>query len=73
MIIPLVIIAFGIFFFAKSLGLVPEDQFNVIWPLVVIVLGLSMLSRKMFGHDCDTKNCEWCKDVTWTKSKGKRK
>lgn len=64
MIIPLVIIAFGIFFFAKSLGLVMEEQFAVIWPLVVIVLGLAMLCHKAFGHNCTSKNCEWCKSVT---------
>lgn len=72
MIIPLVVIALGIFFFAKSLGLVMmNDQLSIIWPLVLIVLGLSLLCHKMFGHNCTSKSCEWCQDVSLKKSKKK--
>jgi hypothetical protein len=71
MIFPLVIIALGIFFFARALGLVHDDQFEIIWPLALVVLGLSLLCHKMFGHNCNDKSCEWCKNVKWNSKKKK--
>ncbi|MAF81019.1 hypothetical protein CL628_03320 [bacterium] len=50
MLIGLVLIVTGLVFFAKALGLITGDVIEVLWPLLLIVLGLGMLSHHMFGH-----------------------
>jgi len=50
MVIGLMLIVIGLVFFAKALGFVTADTLSVLWPLLLIVLGLNMLSHHIFGH-----------------------
>lgn len=73
MIIGLILIVIGVVFFARALGYIEGDTLSILWPLMVIVLGLSLLSHKVLGHDCTGKNC-WCGGtIDWANSKGKRR
>lgn len=64
MIIGLVLIVIGVVFFAQALGLLSGDVISVLWPLLVVVLGLSLISHKILGHECagNGKKC-WCGGV----------
>lgn len=59
MVVGLVLIVIGVVFFAQSLGFIQDETMQIIWPLLVIVLGLTLLSHKVLGHDCQGKGC-WC-------------
>lgn len=65
MFIPLILIVLGLFFFAKAIGVLTVDalSLSVLWPLILVVAGLVMVSHNMFGHSCKGKACEWCKEV----------
>lgn len=72
MLVGLVLIVIGAVFFAQSLGLIQGETLNVLWPLLLIVLGIVLLSHKVFGHECEGKTC-WCGgNVTWGDNKKKR-
>ena len=71
MIVGIVLIVIGIMFFAQSLEFISAETMRVLWPLLLIVLGLTLLSHKMFGHDCAGKGC-WCGgSVDWSNKKKK--
>lgn len=63
MVIALVLIVIGLVFFARALGLVDQEALSIIWPLLLVVLGFSMLSHKMFGHEHTGKDCWYCRTV----------
>jgi len=44
--IPLVLILIGILFLLKNLGIITGSIWSILWPLLVIILGLSLLARK---------------------------
>ncbi|MEX1997945.1 MAG: DUF5668 domain-containing protein [Candidatus Andersenbacteria bacterium] len=69
MTIGLILIVIGLVFFARALGYFEEQALNIIWPLLLVVLGLSMLSHKMFGHECKGKKCWYCENVNWSGGK----
>ncbi len=65
MFIGIVLIVTGLVFFARALGFLNAEQIGVLWPLLLIVLGLSFLSHRVFGHDHNGKNCWYCQTVKW--------
>ena len=70
MLVGLVLIVIGAVFFAQALGLVQGETISILWPLLLIVLGLVMLSHKFLGHECAGKDC-WCGGtINWN---GKKK
>lgn len=73
MIIGILLIAFGILFFARAIELVDAEVFSVAWPLLLVVLGLSLLSHKLFGHSCDEKDCWRCQTVDWNNTPKRKK
>lgn len=73
MVIGLILIVTGLVFFAQALGFLPTESSKVLWPLLLIVLGLSMLSHKFFGHNCNSKDCRYCEPVTWGVTGKRRK
>ncbi|MBI3255445.1 MAG: hypothetical protein HYZ63_00565 [Candidatus Andersenbacteria bacterium] len=73
MTLALVLILFGVAFFAKTLGFISMDTLNVLWPLLLVVLGLSMVSHHWFGHRCNDKECWRCAEISFeNKPKKKR-
>lgn len=69
MMIGIVLIVIGVVFFAKALEFISADTLSVLWPLLLIVLGLSLISHKLFGHH-DAKGW-WSQTVDWN-NKAKR-
>lgn len=41
----LAIITIGIVFLLNSLGIIPGDAWNIIWPCLLIIIGLSILAK----------------------------
>jgi len=74
MFIGLILVVIGLVFFGKALGLITTDAISIIWPLLVIVLGISMITHHRFGHHCKGKDCCGGK-VSWgsTPAKSKKK
>lgn len=66
MLIGLTLIVIGLVFFAKALGLITADTIDVLWPLLLVVLGFGMLSHNVLGHS----GGRWGKNVG-EKKKGK--
>ena len=74
MIFPILLIAVGLFFFAKALGFDVANEFwSVLWPLVLVVLGITMVSHRNWGHACDDKTCWRCTEVSLEDSPKKSK
>ncbi len=46
MFIPGLIIVVGVVWLLKSLGILNSDIWSLIWPVALIILGISMLFRK---------------------------
>ena len=57
MVIGLILIVIGLVFFAQALGYITGDVINVLWPLLVVVLGLALITHKTFGHQCAGPDC----------------
>ena len=57
MLIPWLLIVFGVVFFLENVGLIPGVNWSAIWPLILILAGAFML-RKKNGGSC----CGWHKD-----------
>lgn len=71
MIMGLVLIVIGLVFFAQALGFIQGETLNILWPLLLVVLGIALLSHKALGHDCAGKNC-WCGgNINWSDRKKK--
>lgn len=74
MIIPLLLIAIGLVFFARSLGFITDEVINVLWPLLLVVIGLGMMSNRYLGSCCEDGTCGACKINTGSGAKkGKRR
>jgi hypothetical protein len=73
MILGIVLIVLGLVFFARALGFIDTLSLNMAWPLLLVILGISLLSHKVLGHECTGKNC-WCGGtIDWTGKKGKKR
>jgi len=51
MFMPFLIIIAGLIWLLNNLGVISADIWSIVWPVAVILLGISMLSKK---------NCVWC-------------
>jgi hypothetical protein len=71
----LIIILVGILFLFKNTGLISTISWDLIWPVIVILIGISIVVRKRCGcggwgcHKCMGKtanvctcDCDNCKD-----------
>jgi len=56
MFMPLLLIILGVVFLLENLGFLPWLNWSLIWPIILILAGLSML-KKQNGNDC----CNWFK------------
>jgi len=57
----IIVILVGVVFFLKNLGYLAVVSWDLIWPLIVVIVGIGMISRRckncgMWGcHRCDSK------------------
>ena len=72
-VVAITIILIGIFFFARAIGFVNDETMNIVWPLLIVVLGLGVLAYGNTGHKCKGKNCWTCDHVEFANKKGKKK
>ncbi|MCX6784757.1 MAG: DUF5668 domain-containing protein [Candidatus Komeilibacteria bacterium] len=56
MIFPWVIIILGVIFLLQNLNILPPGFWSYFWPIILIAIGLSMLSKRSGGW------CGWCSD-----------
>jgi len=54
MILPLTLIFAGVLFLMRNTGLLDETSWGIIWPIVLIVLGSSILFRR------GDRSCPFC-------------
>lgn len=40
------LVVMGIIFLLKNLGIMPEIAWDIIWPVILIVVGLTMIFKK---------------------------
>lgn len=45
MLLGLVLVVIGAVFFLQYLGYVPENTWGLIWPLIVVVIGIAILAK----------------------------
>lgn len=72
MIIPFVLIAIGLIFFARALGYIGDEVINVLWPLLLVIIGLGMMSNRYLGACCEDGTCAACHINGTAKKKRKR-
>lgn len=57
MIFGIIVIIIGLTFLLQSLGLITADTWQIIWPCLVIVIGLGIINKERGGRCCGDK-CE---------------
>jgi hypothetical protein len=50
MFIGIALIVIGVVFLLQNLGLVSSDAWQIIWPTLIIIFGLCMMSRTASDH-----------------------
>jgi len=45
----LLLVVIGIVFLLENLGIVTGDVWDVIWPLIIILFGISVITKPLFG------------------------
>jgi len=40
------LVVIGIIFLLKNLGIMPEIAWDIIWPIILVVVGLTMIFKK---------------------------
>ena len=48
MFIPILVIVVGIVWLLNNLGVISADIWSIVWPVAVILLGVSMLSKRNY-------------------------
>ena len=56
MLLPWLLIIFGIIFLLENLNIIPNIEWSILWPIILILAGFFMLKKKS-GHNC----CGWMK------------
>ncbi|MDD4900978.1 MAG: DUF5668 domain-containing protein [Patescibacteria group bacterium] len=56
MLIPWLLIVFGVIFLLENLNIIPGVDWSIVWPILLIAAGLLMLKKKC-GDSC----CSWMK------------
>ena len=62
-----ILVVIGAVLLLQNLGVVSGDVWGIIWPSLIVVLGLSLILKKYSGSG----GCKWCGD--WFKSKKEKK
>ncbi len=57
MIAPVVLILLGVIFLLQKLNIIPDASWDMIWPILLIVVGLSMMYKRMKRQD--RKSRDW--------------
>jgi len=57
MIFGIIIVIIGLIFLLQSLGLITGDTWKIIWPCLIIVIGLGIINRERGGCCCGD-NCD---------------
>lgn len=55
----LIVILVGILFFFKNIGLINNISWDILWPVIVMLIGIAMVLRRRCG--CGGWGCKWCK------------
>jgi hypothetical protein len=62
----LLVILIGILFFFKNTGVLDPVSFNLLWPVIAMLVGVAMVTRQRCGcGGWGCKWCKWCKGVTY--------
>ncbi len=69
MVIGILMIVLGLVFFAKALGFIEGETLHVLWPLILIVLGFSLIGNRMLGGG----RSRWYEHVHWENKKKRSK
>ena len=49
----LIVMLVGVLFLLRNLGLIPHISWDIIWPVFVIIVGISMMERRYWwGSSC---------------------
>jgi len=56
MIFGIIVIIVGLIFLMQNLGYITAGIWSIIWPLLIIAVGLKMIVKRKGGH------CWWCGD-----------
>ncbi|MDE2213431.1 MAG: hypothetical protein KGJ34_02795 [Patescibacteria group bacterium] len=61
MLVGSIVVLVGIVFLLNNLGLLPYISWNILWPVIVILVGLSMLERRSWwwGGPWDSPRHRW--------------
>ncbi len=59
----LIVILIGAMFLLKNLGIIDMTQWSILWPIIVLLLGISIVLRKTCR--CNGRGCAKCED-TWS-------
>lgn len=69
MVVGILLIVIGLVFFAKALGYIAGETLNVLWPLILIVIGFSLLSNRLLGEG----HKRWYEHVHWDSNAKKKR
>ena len=64
----IILVVIGALFLLKNLGIFTDVSWNIVWPIVLIVIGLAAIVKKAHGCGCGC-NCFLCKNG-WGEGKG---
>lgn len=55
----LIVILVGVLFFLKNIGIINSINWDILWPVLVMLIGVSMVLRKRCSK-CGGWGCKWC-------------
>lgn len=58
MLMPFLLIGFGVLFLLENLGILPPVAWDMFWPVILIVIGLAMVFHRMGWDHCPMKSVE---------------
>ncbi len=60
----LLVILVGVLFLFKNVGLINTISWGVLWPVIVMLIGIAMVTRRRCG--CGGWGHKWCKNCQGT-------
>ena len=62
MFLGIILIVIGLAYLAENLGFLPVGVWQIVWPLLIVVIGIGFIGKKSWGHCCfGHKHCS-CKE-----------